>query len=204
MRTNVTKFDVDSPSYDPEWGMEDGAEYNLFPVHLFNSISTVVSLFGFMVWLFFSPHMADVARDLDRTCMKPRLYLSHVLLPSSCLRMSFFLLYSGQLFCPSVAGKPDCCCVIVRVKLRANSDSKLDSSFSQPDRVWWAVRYRDEPPVPSLPRRKGARHDQTVRHLHELFSLSLPPPLPLPLPPLKQMCLSALTPLFLFFWTTAV
>jgi hypothetical protein len=41
----------------------------------------VVSLFGFWVWFFFSPHMADVARnlslrqqnirDLDRTCTKP-------------------------------------------------------------------------------------------------------------------------------------
>ena len=65
---NVTSFDVDSPIYDPEWDMSDAAAWNLFPVHLFNSISTVVSLLGFWVWLFFSPHMSEVARDLDRKC----------------------------------------------------------------------------------------------------------------------------------------
>jgi hypothetical protein len=70
MLKNVTNFDVDSPNYDPEWGMDDDAQWRLFPVHVFNSISTVMSLFGFWVWLFFSPHMADVARDLDRTCTK--------------------------------------------------------------------------------------------------------------------------------------
>ena len=67
---NVTYFDVDSPKYDPEWDMDDVAERDLFPVHLFNSISTVVSLFGFWVWLFFSPHMSNVAKDLHRTCTK--------------------------------------------------------------------------------------------------------------------------------------
>ena len=66
--SNVTYFDVDSQWYDPEWDMDDLAERHLFPVHLFNSTSTVVSLFGFGVWLFFSPHNSDVARDLDRTC----------------------------------------------------------------------------------------------------------------------------------------
>ena len=71
MRWNVTKFDVDSPLYDPEWDMEDNATFVLFPSHLFNCISTLVSLFGFWVWLFSSPHVSDVARDLDRTCTKP-------------------------------------------------------------------------------------------------------------------------------------
>ena len=71
MRLNVTRFDVDHQHYDPEWNMDDNAPWYLFPAHLFNSVSTVVSLFGFWVWLFFSPHMANVARDLDRTRTKP-------------------------------------------------------------------------------------------------------------------------------------
>ena len=39
----------------------------LLPLHIFNSLSTVTSLFGSGVWLFFSPHQPDVAKDLDRT-----------------------------------------------------------------------------------------------------------------------------------------
>jgi hypothetical protein len=66
---NVTRgFDVDSQHHDPEWDMDDDATFRLFPVHLFNSIATVMSLFGFWVWLFFSPHNSDIARALDRTC----------------------------------------------------------------------------------------------------------------------------------------
>ena len=62
--------DVDSEYYDPDWDVDgvDNASNLLFPMHLFNSISTVVSLFGFWMWLFFSPHTSDVAQDLDRTC----------------------------------------------------------------------------------------------------------------------------------------
>jgi len=67
-RLNVRFFDVDSQHYDPEWNMDDDATWHIFPAHLFNSISTVMSLFGFWVWLFFSPHNSDVARALDRTC----------------------------------------------------------------------------------------------------------------------------------------
>jgi hypothetical protein len=68
---NETHFDVGSQkNYDPEWDMDDSANWHLFPMHLFNSISTVMSLFGFGVWLFFSTHNSDVARDLDRTCRK--------------------------------------------------------------------------------------------------------------------------------------
>jgi hypothetical protein len=59
--------DVDSPDYYPDWAMDDNAVWHLFPQHLFNSLSTVVSLFGFGVWLFFSPHQSDMAKDLDRT-----------------------------------------------------------------------------------------------------------------------------------------
>ena len=70
-RLNVTKSDVNSQEYDPEWNMEDAADWLLFPAHLFNSISTVVSLIGLFVWLFSSPHNSDGARDLDRTCTKP-------------------------------------------------------------------------------------------------------------------------------------
>ena len=96
MHRNVTYFDVNSPEYNPEWGMDDNAPWDLFPVHLFNSISTVTSLFGFWVWLFFSPHMDDLARDLDRTCTTPDcisqkyanvlpFLMSHDVFPSSSL-----------------------------------------------------------------------------------------------------------------------
>jgi hypothetical protein len=46
---NVTYYDVDYEFYDPEWDMDDSAARDLFPIHLFNTISTVVSLFGFGV-----------------------------------------------------------------------------------------------------------------------------------------------------------
>jgi hypothetical protein len=61
--------------YNPEWDMQDAATYDLLPLHLFNSIAVVVSLFGFCVWLFFSPHMSKVAQNLDRTCTKLDLFL---------------------------------------------------------------------------------------------------------------------------------
>jgi hypothetical protein len=64
---NVIKLDVDDPRHDPDWEFDDNAAYNLLPQHLFHSISTLLSLFGFGVWLFFSPHQSDVAKDLDRT-----------------------------------------------------------------------------------------------------------------------------------------
>jgi hypothetical protein len=76
---NVTNFDVDSQYYDPEWDMDDDAVRALFPVHLLNSISTVMSLFGFWVWLFFSPHNSDVARELDRTCTEKTIAFLHQL-----------------------------------------------------------------------------------------------------------------------------
>jgi hypothetical protein len=64
-------LDVDSPRYDSNWteedNFDDAADRRLFPIHRFNSISTVMSLFGFGVWLFCSPHNSDVAKDLDRT-----------------------------------------------------------------------------------------------------------------------------------------
>jgi hypothetical protein len=46
--------------------MDYYAGNQLFPKHLLNSLSTATSLFGFGVWLFFSPHQSDVAKDLDR------------------------------------------------------------------------------------------------------------------------------------------
>jgi hypothetical protein len=125
MWINETKFDVDSRSYDPEWDMDDFATWDLFPIHLFNSISTVVSLFGFGVWLFFSPHKFNEARDLDRTCTIPdvssQIIQTHYYPLSSCahVSLSFFLLHSRQLFCPSVAGEPSCCCDSVGRKLCA-------------------------------------------------------------------------------------
>jgi hypothetical protein len=43
--------DPESQYYEPDWDVDavDAANYLLFPVHLFNSISTAVSLFGFWV-----------------------------------------------------------------------------------------------------------------------------------------------------------
>ena len=62
--------DPESQHHIPDWDVntEDSAGYHLFPVHLFNSISTATSLFGFWVWLFFSPHKSEQAKHLDRTC----------------------------------------------------------------------------------------------------------------------------------------
>ena len=115
MWVNVTMFDVDSEFYNPEWDMEGDALLDLFPTHLFNSISTVVSLFGVWVWLFFSPHMSNLARDLDRACKKPDC-TSRTFMHAAFPHVShFFLLYSGQLFRPSVAGEPPCCCDSIRV-----------------------------------------------------------------------------------------
>jgi hypothetical protein len=66
-RLNTIYLDENSPRYNPDWDMHDNADRHLFPLHLFNSLSTAVSLFGFGVWVFFSPHQSDVAKDLDRT-----------------------------------------------------------------------------------------------------------------------------------------
>jgi hypothetical protein len=66
--------DPESDFYIPDWDVDAdesavNAAYNLFPIHLFNVISTMVSLFGFWVWLFFSPHKkSDEGQNLDRTC----------------------------------------------------------------------------------------------------------------------------------------
>ena len=64
---NVTYLDEGSAYYNPDGDIDDVATFHLFPKHLFNSLSAVVSLFGFGVWLFFSSHQSDVAKDLDRT-----------------------------------------------------------------------------------------------------------------------------------------
>ena len=39
-----------------EWEFSDLANRVLFPLHLFNSLSTATSLCGFLTWLFCSPH----------------------------------------------------------------------------------------------------------------------------------------------------
>jgi hypothetical protein len=64
---NATRFDVESQYYDPDWEMDDNAPWHLFPVHLFNSTATAVSLFGLCVWLFFSPHLSVQDKDRTRT-----------------------------------------------------------------------------------------------------------------------------------------
>jgi hypothetical protein len=53
------------------WSMDDNANWRLFPSHLFNCVATVVSLFAFGVWLFFSPHISDQGQNLDRKRTTP-------------------------------------------------------------------------------------------------------------------------------------
>jgi hypothetical protein len=65
-------LDVD-PNWSEKDNFDDAVENHLFPAHSFNSMSTVVSLSGFGVWLFSSPHnrkhtSVNMAQDLDRTC----------------------------------------------------------------------------------------------------------------------------------------
>jgi hypothetical protein len=76
-RLSGVYLDLESPYYDSDWDEGRFSEYAsrlLFPMHLFNSVSTLSSLFGFWLWLFFSPHNSgrvdsNVAQDLDRTRM---------------------------------------------------------------------------------------------------------------------------------------
>jgi len=68
-RASAKYLDEDSQHYNSDWDMNSVAIYHLFPQHLFNSFSTVLSLLGFGVWLFFSTHQSDVAKDLDRTLL---------------------------------------------------------------------------------------------------------------------------------------
>jgi hypothetical protein len=78
--------DPDSDFYDADWDVDadDSATFYLSPVHLFNVISTVVSLFGFWAWMFFSPHKkSNEAQNLDRTCTtsactRPRCFIFRV------------------------------------------------------------------------------------------------------------------------------
>jgi hypothetical protein len=173
--------------------MNDVADRVLFPAHFFNSISTVISLFGFWVWLFFSPHNSDVARDLDRTCTKKNdCILSNITAPSTHSCFSRFFLFSGQLFCPSMAGEPPRCCRSLRAELCAIKNSKHGSFSRKPACVGWALHDRDEPSVPSLSHRKGARHDKNVRHFrihipHLIFRIYPPDK-----PPPKHVFLSFL------------
>jgi hypothetical protein len=54
-----------------EWEFSDHATRVLFPLHLFNSLAAVTSLFGFLMWLFFSTYRGNGAEDLDRTSITP-------------------------------------------------------------------------------------------------------------------------------------
>jgi hypothetical protein len=150
-RANVTRFDVDSQLYDPEWDMDDFADWHLFPGHIFNSTSIGVSLFGFWVWLFFSPHSQK--QDLDRTCMENPIAFSkkiHARPSLTCLRLIFSC--SGQFFCPSVAGELSRWCLSVRGELHAISHNECGSCVPQHCRGVWPTNHRNEPSVPSLSR----------------------------------------------------
>jgi hypothetical protein len=50
------------------WSLKDWADQSLFPIHMYNSIATCVSLVCFLVWFFCSPHMEEAkTAKLDRT-----------------------------------------------------------------------------------------------------------------------------------------
>jgi hypothetical protein len=55
--------------HEDDWEFNDEAQRHLFPGHWMNSLALLVSLSGFLMWLFYSPHMhfEDAAR-LDHTC----------------------------------------------------------------------------------------------------------------------------------------
>jgi hypothetical protein len=51
----------------PSFSMGDRRNNFLFPMHIFKSAATFMSLFGFLVWLFCGPHLGARAENLDRT-----------------------------------------------------------------------------------------------------------------------------------------
>jgi hypothetical protein len=55
------------------------SHFHLFPLHMMNVLSTVVSLAGLWIWLFFSPHTTPAAVYLDRTCMHDKCVPTHFL-----------------------------------------------------------------------------------------------------------------------------
>jgi hypothetical protein len=61
IKLKATYLNVDSPEYDPNWNEEDNfddaAGWRLFPVHSFNFISTVVSLWFWGVAVLQSPQL---------------------------------------------------------------------------------------------------------------------------------------------------
>jgi hypothetical protein len=58
---------------EEEWKFDDLANRHLFPRHLNNCIASAMSLLGFAVWIFFSPHTEnESAEALDRTCIFTR------------------------------------------------------------------------------------------------------------------------------------
>jgi hypothetical protein len=50
------------------WHFDDINNRHLFPLHLFNSLSSAVSLVSFLTWLFCSPHTTPATKELDRAC----------------------------------------------------------------------------------------------------------------------------------------
>jgi hypothetical protein len=52
-----------------DWNFDNDAARHIFPVHWLNSASLVVAHAGFLMWIFYSPHMSFVeAAKLDVTC----------------------------------------------------------------------------------------------------------------------------------------
>jgi hypothetical protein len=59
------RFESEANMSGKEWKFDNMAQRYLLPAHFFNMASTTVSSFGFVVWLYCSPHMErDI--DLDR------------------------------------------------------------------------------------------------------------------------------------------
>ena len=111
-RLHSSFFDIGSQVvHDPtqDHNFDNVNTRHLFPVHLFNSIATVVSLFGFCVWLFFSPHTSDRTQNLDRTCKTMiSMHFTDLFLMSACSVVPRVCVASGKLLCPSMVGEPPC------------------------------------------------------------------------------------------------
>jgi hypothetical protein len=148
--------DPESSYYEPEWDVDadDNAAMNLFPSHQFNSISTAISLFGFWVWLFFSPHKSEQAKHLDRTCTTSACALFRdfnlltLALCNPCFR--FVVILSGELLCSAVAGKPPCYSDIIGGQLRGIGIGVYYFNSHQRAREPWPVWNRNESLVPPL------------------------------------------------------
>jgi hypothetical protein len=155
-RLNATKWDADSSKHDPNWDVDDAADWRLLPGHILNVVSTVASLFGFWAWLFFSPHnkkhgplstAANMAQDLDRARAQDTILYRACSASNSPVSSC---LVSGKLLCLTMAGELPSGCVGTFTKLHFIGNNTRCCSFGQFVRHVWIVHHRNESLVPSL------------------------------------------------------